>query len=78
LQIKGLLPATLQRGFNGYYRKSRRREARPVTYGTPKDLRARWIGRSPRDNGTGIPPGVREKMFNPFSRGAGERGLIEY
>jgi len=63
---------------NGFYAASKRREMgengfEPTLAATTKDLGKRVEIRI-RDNGTGIPASVREKMFNPFftTKPAGE------
>jgi signal transduction histidine kinase len=63
---------------NGFYAATKRREAsehgfEPTLVATTKDLGNKVEIRI-RDNGTGIPPEVREKMFNPFftTKPAGE------
>jgi signal transduction histidine kinase len=63
---------------NGFYAATKRKEAgeegfEPTLIATTKDLGNKVEIRI-RDNGTGIPPEVREKMFNPFftTKPAGE------
>jgi signal transduction histidine kinase len=63
---------------NGFYAATKRREAgeedfEPTLTATTKDLGNKVEIRI-RDNGTGIPPEVKEKMFNPFftTKPAGE------
>jgi two-component system, NtrC family, sensor kinase len=63
---------------NGFYAANRRREAgdegfEPLLTATTKNLGSKVEIRI-RDNGTGIPAEVREKMFNPFftTKPAGE------
>jgi signal transduction histidine kinase len=63
---------------NGFYAASRRKAQtgdgfKPVLAAATQDLGDRVQIRI-RDNGTGIPPEVREKMFNPFftTKPAGE------
>jgi signal transduction histidine kinase len=63
---------------NGFYAASKRKEAgqagfEPTLTATTKDL-GREIEIRIRDNGTGIPAEVKEKMFNPFftTKPAGE------
>ncbi|MGC1558562.1 MAG: ATP-binding protein, partial [Bradyrhizobium sp.] len=63
---------------NGFYAATKRKEAsehgfEPTLVATTKNLGNRVEIRI-RDNGTGIPPEVREKMFNPFftTKPAGE------
>lgn len=63
---------------NGFYAATKRRETsdgpfEPVLSATTKDLGSKVEIRI-RDNGTGIPQEVREKMFNPFftTKPAGE------
>jgi two-component system NtrC family sensor kinase len=56
---------------NGFYAAIRRkREAGDETFEPVLSAATRNLGKSVeiriRDNGTGIPPAVREKMFNPF------------
>jgi signal transduction histidine kinase len=64
---------------NGFYAASRRNSEvgndafEPTLAATTKDLGDR-VEITIRDNGTGVPPEVREKMFNPFftTKPAGE------
>ncbi|MBR0750787.1 GAF domain-containing protein [Bradyrhizobium jicamae] len=64
---------------NGFYAMTKRRETDgadgfdPVLLATTRDL-GDGVEIRIRDNGTGIPPEVREKMFNPFftTKPAGE------
>ena len=63
---------------NGFYAATKRKEAgdeafEPVLRATTKSLGNKVEIRI-RDNGTGIPPEVKEKMFNPFftTKPAGE------
>ena len=64
---------------NGFYAATKRKEQsnsdtyEPTLTAATKDLGDK-VGIRIRDNGTGIPPEVREKMFNPFftTKPAGE------
>ena len=64
---------------NGFYAATKRKEQensegyQPTLTATTKDLGDRVEIRI-RDNGTGVPPEVKEKMFNPFftTKPAGE------
>jgi two-component system, NtrC family, sensor kinase len=81
--IIDLYPQEITRVFlnlisNGFYAANKRREAgdegfEPLLTATTKNLGSRVEIRI-RDNGTGIPAEVREKMFNPFftTKPAGE------
>ena len=56
---------------NGFYaaagaRPRRRRGALSPSSARPPEISASTVEIRIRDNGTGIPPDVREKMFNPF------------
>jgi signal transduction histidine kinase len=78
-----LFPQEITRVFlnlisNGFYAVSKRRlengtDFEPVVSATTAD-RGDHVEIRIRDNGTGIPPEVREKMFNPFftTKPAGE------
>ena len=81
--VVDLYPQEITRVFlnlisNGFYAANKRREAgdngfEPLLTATTKDLGNRVEIRI-RDNGTGIPADVKEKMFNPFftTKPAGE------
>jgi signal transduction histidine kinase len=81
--VAELYPQEITRVFlnlisNGFYAATKRKEAgeagfEPMLTAATKDL-GREIEIRIRDNGTGIPPEVREKMFNPFftTKPAGE------
>jgi GAF domain-containing protein len=64
---------------NGFYAATKRKAEvandgyEPILAASTKDL-GDWVEIRIRDNGTGIPPEVREKMFNPFftTKPAGE------
>jgi two-component system, NtrC family, sensor kinase len=62
---------------NGFYAAAKRKEQdnsdgyEPTLVASTKDLGDR-VEITIRDNGIGIPPEVREKMFNPTTKPAGE------
>jgi two-component system NtrC family sensor kinase len=55
---------------NGFYAATKRKAAADEAFEPVLSATTRNLGQAVeiriRDNGTGIPPGVREKMFNPF------------
>ena len=63
---------------NGFYAATKRKEAAEEGFEPTLSASTRSIGNAVeiriRDNGTGIPPGVKEKIFNPFftTKPAGE------
>ncbi|MGY3037547.1 signal transduction histidine kinase [Bradyrhizobium sp. USDA 4354] len=63
---------------NGFYATAKRKESEGDAFEPTLNVATKYLGGSVeiriRDNGTGIPPEVKEKMFNPFftTKPAGE------
>src|SRR5262249_34062329 len=72
LTIEQSLPGNLSpTDFNGFYAATKRKEQdnrdgyEPTLAASTKNLGDR-VAITIRDNGPGIPPEIKEKMFNPF------------